>query len=312
MPSDFEIEALIRGAEGVLIVSSDTNPRNQAFSPSDLHHPSLPVFRISYATADAILAGDGLNLQSVREEIDTLEWEERDWVARDLSVRLWAELELGPPEEITIHSVLGMLDGADASLANEVVVISCHYDGLGRDPDGTVYPGADSNASGVAVMLEIARLWQEQGFQPRRSVLFAAWGGGRLRYSGAHDFVNHPGLLGAFDMSTVIHLDRMGGAEGRGFAIRQVGQHGNLFDLFVASADDMDIEILGGAAASYPYQQIFRGDREPQYGGMIVTWEGLPPAPAADALARINPDHLRQAAQAVNLTLIAAAHEPRY
>jgi len=59
-------------------------------------------------------------------------------------------------------------------------------------------------------MLEIARLWTEQEFQPRRSVLFAAWAGGDLRYSGAHGFRDRPGVLGLHTIVAVIHLDRLG------------------------------------------------------------------------------------------------------
>ncbi len=312
-PPDFVVEALIRGAEGMVFVSSDINPRNQVFGNGDLHHPSLPVFRISYAAADAILALDGLDVGRVREAIDTMEWSGRGWGARDLSARLRMELALGPPEEVTVYSVMGLLHGADAFLADEVVVVSCNYDGLGRDVDGTLYPGANENGSGVAVMLEIARLWQEQGFQPRRGVLFAAWGGGELRYSDAHGFVDHPGrVLGTFDISAVVHLDSVGGQAGEGLVIRQLGEQRNIFDLFVASASDMDVEIYDGAPARYTYQHAFRGEREPLYGGMIVTWGALPPALAEDTPDRINPDHLNQTAQAVNLTLITAAHEPRY
>ncbi|MCK4470204.1 MAG: ABC transporter permease subunit, partial [Anaerolineae bacterium] len=61
-PEDFATEALIRGALGVLIVSDDVTPRNQAFSEKPgfyLERPPLPVFRITPATAGAILSSDG-------------------------------------------------------------------------------------------------------------------------------------------------------------------------------------------------------------------------------------------------------------
>ena len=79
------------------------------------------------------------------------------------------------PREIKARNVLGMLPGADPQHKDEIVVIGAHYDHMGHDPDGNIYNGANDNASGVAVMLEIARLWQAQGFRPDRSVLFAAW-----------------------------------------------------------------------------------------------------------------------------------------
>ena len=311
-PYDFDTEAMIRGAEGVLVVSTDVNARNQVVYGNDLDHPSLPVFRISYATADAMLAVDGLDLDGVREDIELLDESETDWVTRDLSARVHMQVSFGDPEEVTLYNVMGLMDGSDAQLADEVVIVSSHYDGLGRGPDGTLYPGADENASGVAVMLEIARLWQEQEFQPRRTVLFVSWAGGSLRYSGAHGFIDRPGILGSYDVSSVIHLDRMGGVDGEGLAIRQLGARDTMLNLFINSASNMDVEIYGGAAVRHPYQQVFQGRFEPRYGALIVTWGDPEPALAADTFEGIDPLHLSQAAQAVNLTLITAAHEPQF
>jgi hypothetical protein len=309
---DFGTEALIRGAEGVVIVSLDTNPRNQVLSPGDQHNPSIPIFRISYATADAILSADGLDLARIRDQIETMDTGGQAWAVQDLSTRLRMDLELGPPQDVTLYNIFGMLYGSDAFLATEMVVISCHYDGLGRTPDGILYPGADENASGTAVMLEVARLWQEEGFQPRRTVVFAAWGGGELRYSGAHEFATRPSIFRAYDLSAIIHLDRLGSATGEGLAVRQLGDRGDLFDLFISSASDMGTEIRGGAAVRHPYHTIFRGEDEPLHGGLIVTWGDPPPALAEDTVDTVAPSNLSLSAQAVNLTLIVAAHEPLY
>jgi len=62
-------------------------------------------------------------------------------------------------------NVIGVLPGTNSALNGQVLVISAHYDHLGFGwPDGRagakgqLHPGADDNASGVAVMLELARL----------------------------------------------------------------------------------------------------------------------------------------------------------
>ncbi len=60
-PAGFDTEALIRGAQGVLIVSSDVTPRNQVLSSHHLERPTLPVFRITPAAADALLAREKLS-----------------------------------------------------------------------------------------------------------------------------------------------------------------------------------------------------------------------------------------------------------
>ena len=90
------------------------------------------------------------------------------------------------------RNVLGVLPGRDPEFADEVVVISAHYDHLGQSPDGTVWDGANDDASGVAAMLEIARNWQEQGYVPRRTVLFAAWDAEEIGLLGASHFVQRP------------------------------------------------------------------------------------------------------------------------
>jgi ABC-type dipeptide/oligopeptide/nickel transport system permease subunit len=321
-PYNFDTEAMIRGTEGVLVVSNDMKPRNQVLSSDYLERPTLPVFRITPATADAILAGDGLDVEAILEEAARLEEAGSDgtgpsWTARELGARVRMHLVLEPPETVTLYNVLGMLSGADASLADELVVVSCHYDGWGRAPDGTLYPGANGNASGVATMLEIARLWQEQHFQPRRSVLFAAWAGGELPYSGAHYFRDRPGgFVSYYDIAAVIHLDRLGGANGDGLVVRQMGRRDNLFNLLVSSAARLDVDVAQGLAMRHHYQRVFSGEHGDQLGGrygtLIATWGDPKPALADDTLGSIDPRHLSQAAQVINLTLITAAHEPRY
>ena len=324
-PEDFATEALIRGALGVLIVSDDVTPRNQVFSEGlgfYLERPPLPVFRITPATADAILSSDGsasppklggteggLDLEALQEEIAGLDGAESAWLARELDARVRMRLQLEPPETVTAYNVMWLLDGSDANLSRELVIVSCHYDGLGRAPDGTLYPGADGTASGVAAVLEIVRLWQEQEFQPRRSVLFAMWAGGELPYSGAHYFHDIPtGFIHRYDVAAVVHLDRLGSGTGDGLVVRQVSGQDNLFDLLVSSAERLDVDVTQGGATRHRYQQLFGGEN----GTLVVTWGDPPPAWADDALDSINPRHLSQAAQVVNLTLITAAHEPRY
>jgi len=307
-PFAFEAEALIRGAEGVLIVSTDAAPRNQVLSEDDLEQPAIPVIRITPAAADTILAEDGLDFAAVQDQIAALEEAGHTWATVPLTARVRMQVTLEQPEEVRLYNVLGLLDGADAGYADELVVVSCHYDGPGRGPDGTLYPGANEDGSGVAVMLEIARLWQEQSFQPRRSVLFAAWAGGDLHYSGAHAFHDRPGALGSYNVSAVVHLDRLGSAEGNGLVVRPVGGRDNLLNLLVASAGRLDVPVVQGGRLRHPYQTLLPG----RYGTLVITWGDPDPALAADTLENINPAHLSQAAQVVNLTLITAAHEPRY
>jgi len=315
-PPDFDTEALIRGAEGVLIISSDVKPRNQVLPGDYLEQPTLPVFRITPQTADTILASSPLDVEAIREEARVLSDEESAWVAEPIDARVHMEVALGAPETVTAYNVLGLISGSDAALDDELVIVDCHYDGLGVGPGGTMYPGANGNGSGVAAMLEIIRQWSEQGFQPRRTVLFAAWAGGELPYSGAHIFRDQSTFLSRYEISAAVHLDRLGGTGGSGLVVRNLGARDNLFDLLVTSAHELDVNVSEGVALRRHYQQLFTEEYDDDYGGLygslVVTWGDPEPNLDGDTLGRIDSEHLRQAAEAVNLTLITAAHEPRY
>jgi hypothetical protein len=84
-------------------------------------------------------------------------------------------------------NVLGSIPGSDPGAG--VIVVSAHYDHLGVR-DGVVYPGADDNASGVSVLLALARHLRSSS--PRHTVLFAAFDAEELGLRGARAFVAAP------------------------------------------------------------------------------------------------------------------------
>jgi Peptidase family M28 len=87
-------------------------------------------------------------------------------------------------------NVVGRLEGREAGLP--VIILSAHYDHLGS-PGGTVYPGADDNASGVALLVEIARILRAA--PPRHSMILAAFDGEELGLLGARAFVAEPRVM---------------------------------------------------------------------------------------------------------------------
>ena len=84
-------------------------------------------------------------------------------------------------------NVLGMCLGTDPKLP--YFVVSAHYDHLGVR-DGQIYPGADDNASGVAVVLELAAYCQKTPF--RQSIVFAAFDAEERGLQGARAFLVKP------------------------------------------------------------------------------------------------------------------------
>ncbi len=99
-------------------------------------------------------------------------------------------------KEIATHNIIAVIPGKDKRLKNEYIVVSSHYDHLGlggkgsgsRQPDTVaVHPGADDNASGDAVVLELARHFKK--VRSPRSIIFAFFGAEEQGLVGSKKFV---------------------------------------------------------------------------------------------------------------------------
>lgn len=119
----------------------------------------------------------------------------------------------GAPADVV--NVVGLLPGADAAWKDESVVVVAHYDHLGKGwPDarkefaGQVHPGADDNASGVAVLLELARAMKDD--KPRRSVVFLAVTGEEAGRLGSKRWVAGPSSRSAAKTLAALNLDTVG------------------------------------------------------------------------------------------------------
>ena len=95
-------------------------------------------------------------------------------------------------EDREAPNVIGILPGKHPERKNETILIGGHLDHLGVDLDGTVFNGADDNAGSVAVILEIARVFQQNHFQPDRTLVFIAWAGEELGLVGSRYYTSHP------------------------------------------------------------------------------------------------------------------------
>lgn len=125
--------------------------------------------------------------------------------------------EDGQPHDVA--NILGCLPGTREDWRGQSAILSAHYDHLGRGwPDvhkgdeGQVHPGADDNASGVAVLLELARA-MGSGERPPRTVVFAAFTGEEAGLLGSRHYATHPvypldKAIGVINLDTVGRLGR--------------------------------------------------------------------------------------------------------
>jgi hypothetical protein len=97
--------------------------------------------------------------------------------------------------KVESQNVAGVLTGSDPKLKNEYVVLSAHLDhvGVGEAINGDkIYNGAMDNATGIASLIEMARMLKQSGRTPRRSVLFVAVTGEEKGLLGSRYYAGHP------------------------------------------------------------------------------------------------------------------------
>ena len=102
----------------------------------------------------------------------------------------------GKEKQITTHNIIAVVPGKDKHLRNEYIVVGSHYDHLGMGGQGSgsrrpdtlgVHPGADDNASGDAVVLELARHFKKA--RSPRSIIFMFFGAEEQGLVGSKKFL---------------------------------------------------------------------------------------------------------------------------
>ncbi len=152
------------GAGGLVLVSTRVDTRTREVPVSDAAEGTLPVVQITEETWRSILGLAGL---TTRDALDAPP-------ALLLPVTAHIAVPFGPAEPAQASDVVGLLPGTRPDAAP--LVVMAHYDGVGSLPGGPHYPGANKDASGVAVLLEAARRLVAGGQPLERSIYFVAAG----------------------------------------------------------------------------------------------------------------------------------------
>ncbi|MBN1264992.1 MAG: ABC transporter permease subunit [Anaerolineales bacterium] len=199
-----------------------------AFSAPHTFLEDYPNYLISYTTAADLLAQVGYDFEEILHQV----YEEDSAVSfsTGLQVRLHHGLEYHNAQKVNI---LGYIPGSDIRIQTQRILVVARYSGV--EPwQGETYPGADENASGVAVMLEIMRLWAEKEFVPKRTVVFAA-----VDENGADYFAQNPIIgTGENDSWTVVILDGLGAGEQ---ALARIDAGGGLEKIFDQAVRKMHV-----------------------------------------------------------------------
>jgi len=112
-------------------------------------------------------------------------------------------------QEGVLANVVGMIPGT----GTEAIILGAHRDHFGR-PAGVLFPGADDNASGTAVILEVARALAKAEVRPQRTIFFLSFSGEERDLLGSRLYVSRP-LVPLTSTKAMINIDHAGVGNGR-------------------------------------------------------------------------------------------------
>jgi len=181
------------GAVGIIFVSAPNNNPKRTIIGSVAHgegkqYIDFPQIHIDNPQSDDFFNNSGMTLADAQEKIDSLKTPHSFPLATKAKISIKAEYT----KNKRTMNVVGMVPGSHPVLKNEFVVIGAHLDHVGTQAGEIYFPGANDNASGVAVILEIARIFNKYKLAPKRSVMFVAFSAEESGLHGSEYFIENP------------------------------------------------------------------------------------------------------------------------
>ncbi|HEY3380579.1 MAG TPA: M28 family peptidase [Vicinamibacterales bacterium] len=210
------------------------------------------------------------------------------------------------------HNVIGKVEGTDPRLKSQYIVVGGHLDHVGTT-DGVVYNGADDDASGSALTMEMARLMAANAatIKPKRTIVFALWCGEEMGLIGSNYWTKTPS--DGVKMENVV-VNFNGDMVGLGDRIDAPGalNFPAIFDVIMRNQDP-DVAKVVDASTGGPGGSDFSGFIEQGIESLALMTSGGAGHPdyhdAGDKAAKIDPEILRKTGQFVLQGLINVAND---
>jgi len=238
------------GAAGVLLVSGP------AFDPQDTFESlnsedfsvDIPALRIKRELADLILLKKGTTIASLEQKLNS------SGKPSSFRTGITASGKAEIIREMNVtRNVVMVLPGEDEQLKNEYIILGAHFDHLGMGGSGSssmagdtvaVHHGADDNASGVSMMLELAEKFARTKGSHKRSIICIAFAGEEQGLLGSKYFAENPGIDLA-KANVMINLDMVGRLqETNTLQLSGVGTAEGLKELVTSETDTNLIKLV--------------------------------------------------------------------
>lgn len=177
------------------------------------YQEGVPMVMVGDKVSDALFKHKGFDIQAIGALV-------RDGNPLRFATGVRAKIKVTGVHHAnaTTSNVVGMIQGSDPALKEEYIIFGGHLDGVGPWP--RLHPGASDNASGSAVVMKLTHAFSQLKSQPKRSIVFALFGGEELGLLGSRhmvanlpDFPSKPLLMLNHDMNGVGRGLRIGGGK---------------------------------------------------------------------------------------------------
>ena len=231
------MQAREHGAKAFLVVTGPNSPNAGKLIPLDfdssLADSGIVAASISDTVANTLFAPSGKDVKKVQSGLDV---ENPHFLGQfplpDVKVKIVVSIE---KVKKTDQNVIALLPPSAPTDNTEYVIVGAHYDHIGygeigslagKDEEGQIHNGADDNASGTAVVLELATTlsttYREHPDKFNRGIIFALWSGEELGLIGSTHFVNHP-MVPLEKVAAYINFDMVGRLRENNLILQGVG-----------------------------------------------------------------------------------------
>ena len=190
-----------KGASAIIMVTGPLdNPDDDLIKLSydqSFASSGLPAVSLKRAVFERTFRAMGKDFKSLQEEMKK-DRQPKTFDLSGITITLMTDVEF-------VHgrsaNVVGYLEGNDAKLRDEAIVLGAHFDHLGYGGPGSgslvpdvheIHNGADDNASGSAALLELEQAFASHAKELKRTLVFTAFSGEELGTLGSSYYVNHP------------------------------------------------------------------------------------------------------------------------
>ena len=258
-------QAKDNGAVALLIVNKNGDDNLYDFTSGGRGGDyGIPMFHITPELATRMLqAGGAPDIDTIQQRIDETK-QPNSTALKGVTVQGRAEIE---PVQSPVKNVIGIIPGTGPQ-RDEYIIMGGHYDHLGIrnkgkpnfNPETDISNGADDNASGIAMLMNLAKIFTREGNRPNRTLVLMAFTAEEIGLLGSEYYADHP-TIDLDRAAAMLNFDMVGRLKDNKLDIGGM-RTGNFEDMArdLAAKYDIDIQDGGGGQGPSDHTHFYRKD----------------------------------------------------